>query len=72
MSVAEQVAALVAVNEGVFDPRETEQIGEAESKVRNAVSKQLPELCEKIERGEKISEEDIASIKEVAEKSLGY
>jgi F-type H+-transporting ATPase subunit alpha len=71
MSVAEQVAALVAVNEGVFDPLETEEIGEAESKVRQAVSNELPELCEKIEKGEKISQEDIASIKDTAKKALG-
>jgi F-type H+-transporting ATPase subunit alpha len=70
MSVAEQVAALVAVNEGVFDPLETDEIGEAESKVRQAVSNELPELCEKIEKGDKISQEDIASIKDVAKKAL--
>jgi F-type H+-transporting ATPase subunit alpha len=70
MSVAEQVAALVAVNEGVFGPLETDEIGEAESKVRQAVSNELPELCEKIEKGDKISQEDIASIKDVAKKAL--
>jgi F-type H+-transporting ATPase subunit alpha len=71
MSVAEQVAALVAVNEGVFDYLETDEVGEAETKVRQAVSNQLPELCEKIEKGEKISQEDIASIKDTAKKALG-
>jgi len=71
MSVAEQVAALVAVNEGVFDSLETGKIGEAEKKVRQAVSSEIPALCEKIEKGEKISQEDIASIKEVAEKAVG-
>ena len=70
MPVAEQVAALVAVNEGVFDSLETGEIGDAEGKVRQAVANQLPELCEKIEDGEKISEEDIASIKETAEKTV--
>jgi len=68
MPVAEQVAALVAVNEGVFDSLEAGEIGDAEGKVRRAVASQLPELCEKIEAGEKISEEDIESIKEVAGK----
>jgi len=67
--VAEQVAALVAVNEGVFDELEPREIGEAEKKVRQAVSERLPDLCRKIERGEKISEEDITSIKEEAEKT---
>jgi F-type H+-transporting ATPase subunit alpha len=66
--VAEQVAALVAVNEGVFDELEPREIGAAEKKVRQAVSERLPDLCRKIERGEKISEEDITSIKEEAEK----
>jgi F-type H+-transporting ATPase subunit alpha len=71
MSVAEQVAVLVAVNEGVFDSLETGDIGAAEKKVRQAVSSQLAELCEKIEKGEKINQEDIHSIKEVAKKSVG-
>jgi len=70
MPVAEQVAALVAVNEGVFDSLEPREIGEAEARVRQAVSKGLPDVCQKIERGEKISEEDIASIKEEAEKTV--
>ena len=72
MSVAEQVAVLVAVNEGVFDSLETGEIGETEKKVRQAVSSELSDLCEKIEEGEKINEEDIASIKDVAKKALGY
>jgi len=66
MPVAEQVAALVAVNEGVFDSLETGKIGRAETKVWQAVSSQLPELCERIEKGEKINDDDIASIKEAA------
>jgi F-type H+-transporting ATPase subunit alpha len=70
MPVAEQVAALVAVNEGVFDSLPIEEIGDAERMVRHAVSTGLPELCERIEQGEKISEEDIASIKVEAQRIL--
>jgi F-type H+/Na+-transporting ATPase subunit alpha len=68
MPVAEQIAVLVAVNEGVLDSLEPKKIGEAERSIRKAIDKQLPELCQKIESGEKISEEDVLSIKREAEK----
>jgi len=71
MPVPDQIAVLVAVNEGLFDDLPLGGIGDAEEKVRKAVKEQLPELCEKIEKGEKISAENISAIRDVARKSLG-
>jgi F-type H+-transporting ATPase subunit alpha len=71
MPVPDQIAVLVAVNEGLFDDLPLGRIGDAEEKVRKAVKERLPELCEKIEKGEKISAENISAIRDVARKSLG-
>lgn len=70
MPVPDQIAVLVAVNEGLFDDLPLGRIGDAEEKVRKAVKNHLPELCEKIEKGEKIGAEDISAIRDVARKSL--
>ena len=70
MPVPDQIAVLVAVNEGLFDDLPLDRIGDAEEKVRKAVKNQLPELCEKIKRGEKISAEDLSSIRDAAGKAL--
>ncbi|MEA5506096.1 alternate F1F0 ATPase, F1 subunit alpha [Halotia wernerae UHCC 0503] len=56
--VAEQIAVLVAVNEGVFDDVPIERIDEAARSVRQAVTEQLPQVCDRIQVGEKLTDED--------------
>jgi F-type H+-transporting ATPase subunit alpha len=58
LSVPEQIAALVAVNQGVFDPVPLDRVREAEAAVREAVTEQLPEVCDRIIQGEKIGDDD--------------
>ena len=70
MRVAEQIAALVGVNTGMFDQLPQEEVLEGEKKVREAVCDRLSEVCERIETGEKLSDEDINSIQEVVENVL--
>jgi F-type H+/Na+-transporting ATPase subunit alpha len=70
MPVREQIAVLVAVNEGLFDALPLGKIEDAERKIRSRVKEGLSELWEKIEKGEKISDQDIAAIKEEAGKAL--
>lgn len=70
MPVPDQIAALVAVNEGLFDELDPEEIQEAERKVQRAVKERLPEIREKIEKGGKISSEEISAIREAAEKAV--
>jgi F-type H+-transporting ATPase subunit alpha len=69
LRVSEQIATLVAVNEGVFDDLGLDDVAESERKVREAVLEDLPELCEAIERGEKLSDEDVRKIAEVARRT---
>jgi len=71
LPVPDQIAALVAVNEGLFDDLDLKGIQDVEKKVRDAVRENLPDFCEKIQKGEDISDEDISTIRETAAKAVG-
>ncbi|RQW90095.1 MAG: alternate F1F0 ATPase, F1 subunit alpha [Geobacter sp.] len=58
MPVSEQIAVLVAVTGGLFDALMPEQVSEAESLVRSAMPSSLPDLCERIEAGDDLNEQD--------------
>jgi F-type H+/Na+-transporting ATPase subunit alpha len=70
MRVAEQISSLVAVNEGVYDAVEREKIKETEQKISAAVLENLPDLCERIEGGEQMTEKDIQEIVTTANRVL--
>jgi F-type H+-transporting ATPase subunit alpha len=74
LPVAEQIAALVAVNEGVLDDVAVGEIGRAEQSIRRAVPKEQADVCRKIAAGEKLAAEDIDRLRQTAEKALdiGY
>lgn len=58
LQVAEQIAVLTAVNEGLFDDVELQQASRFEPIVCKAMTAKSPQLAEQIERGEKMSTED--------------
>ncbi len=58
MPVSEQIAVLVAVTGGLFDGLPPEQVSDAESQVRRTMTLSLPDLCERIEAGEDLNEQD--------------
>ncbi len=70
MPVPEQIAVLVAVTGGVFDELPAERIGAAERAVRHAVTDQLPELCDKILQGEKLSDEQLEQLRATARQAV--
>ncbi len=70
LRVSEQIAVLVAVNEGVFDYLPINLIADAEKKVRRAVTEQLPELCMRIESGEDLKADYLEKITKVAKSAL--
>jgi F-type H+-transporting ATPase subunit alpha len=70
LPVPEQIAALVAVNEGVLDAVPVSEIGAAEKKIRRAVTESLPDLCRSIEEGTELEEKDIEALAENARKAL--
>lgn len=70
-SVPEQIIALVAVNQGLFDDLEIDDIGGAEDNLRRAVERELPDLCSRMTGGERIDDGDIEELTRVARQTLG-
>jgi len=70
MRVAAQIAVLVAVNEGVFDPVPLDEIAGAEKKVVEAVLDEQETLCRRIEKGEDMGDEDMEKLAATARKAL--
>jgi F-type H+-transporting ATPase subunit alpha len=62
MPVPEQIAVLLAVTGGVFDGLSLEQVTQAEEQVRKAAIEAHPDLCERIQAGEKLDEEDLEKL----------
>lgn len=66
LSVADQIAVLVAITAGLFDELSLEQLPTAETAVREAVTNHIPEVCEQIQAGDKLTDENRAALVEVA------
>jgi len=70
MPVAEQIAVFVAGNGGVFDEFPLDQIPQVERLIRKEVRAQLSHLCEQIEAGGQLKDEDQEAILTVARKAI--
>ncbi len=70
MPVPEQIAVLLAVSRGVFDRLPLERMTEVEQAVRNQVTRELPELCHRIARGEPLRESDREEVLRVARSAI--
>ena len=70
LSVSEQIAALVAVNRGVFDELDVKEMAEAERRVGKTVKEELSDVCDRIERGEELAEEDIQTLFTAAQRAV--
>ena len=70
LSVSEQIASLVAVNRGVFDELDVKELVEAERRVGKTVKEELSDLCDRIERGEELAEEDIQTLFTAAQRAV--
>jgi F-type H+-transporting ATPase subunit alpha len=70
LSVPEQIAALVAANEGVLDEVPVDAIANSEKRIRRAVMESLPDLSRSIESGEDLSEENIQALADTAQKAV--
>jgi F-type H+-transporting ATPase subunit alpha len=71
MPASEQIASLIAITGGALDHVPVEGIKDAESKVRQAVKDQAADACLRIEKGEKMTTEDLDAILAVAEGAVG-
>jgi len=67
--VPEQLVVLVAVTNGLLDYLPLESLGQAEQKIRQAVS-QTPEVAKRLSAGEKLQDEDRQALLDAARKAL--
>jgi F-type H+-transporting ATPase subunit alpha len=70
IDVPEQIAALLAATEGLFDELEPDAVAEAEQTVREAVRAQAPEICDQIAEGAKLDDDDRAALIEAMQGAL--
>ncbi len=70
LPAAEQIAILLAVTQGVFDPVPLERIGEAERGVREAVVTHGAEIARRITAGADLDEEDREVLLAIARAAL--
>ncbi|HEY9644429.1 MAG TPA: F0F1 ATP synthase subunit alpha, partial [Coleofasciculaceae cyanobacterium] len=70
LPVAEQIAVLLSVTAGLLDHCSIEQIATAESAIVLAVRTQLSELCDRLQRGELLSEADRTLLLETAKTAI--
>ena len=66
LTIPEQIAVLLSVTEGLFDPVELEALPKLENLVKEAVTAEQQNICEKIESGEQLTEDDQSAILDVA------
>ncbi|MGI9336503.1 MAG: F0F1 ATP synthase subunit alpha, partial [Gammaproteobacteria bacterium] len=70
LGVAEQIAVLRAVNEGLFDRIDLAAVADAERLVRRAAIHDAPELAERIEAGERFGEQEWEHVDRVAREAF--
>ena len=57
LAVPEQIAALMAATEGLFDDIPPEEVADAEATVQRAARERMPDICDAIEAGEELTDE---------------
>ncbi len=72
VSVAEQIAILVALSARLFDAVPLDKMAEAERSVREAASQFPPDLCARFETAAKLRDEDRQTITEIVRASLAH
>jgi len=58
LSVSAQVGVLLAASEGLLNPVPVEKVADAEWAIRRAIAADLPEVCRRMESGEKPTADD--------------
>jgi F-type H+-transporting ATPase subunit alpha len=62
LPVPDQVAVLLAASEGLLNALAIEKVAEAELAIRKAVAKDLPEVCQRMASGARLTDEDRAEL----------
>ena len=69
LAVPAQIASLLAVTSGAFDDLPPQQIATAERQVQRTMTKELPDICQRIASGDDLSSDDVQRICEVSQRS---
>ena len=69
--VAEQIAAMFAATEGLFDDLPAEKVNDAEAPIRQAVTEKQADLAGRIAAGEEIADADRAALRETIAQAVG-
>ncbi len=70
LSVPEQIAVLLTVTEGLFDDIPVDKIDATEEKIRSAVTAKLSDIGLKIEKGQKLGDDDMKAIIDTAKDAM--
>ncbi|MCG6970059.1 MAG: alternate F1F0 ATPase, F1 subunit alpha [Gammaproteobacteria bacterium] len=70
LRASEQMAVLKAVNAGLLDDLPVDQVSDAEASIQQAALDQLPELCSRMEAGEKLDDSLWQQVLDVAGEAL--
>lgn len=70
MRVPEQIAELLAANEGLFDDIAIKEVGAAQARAGRAVMQELPDLCQRIESGEMLEKEGRSALIETMRRAV--
>lgn len=65
LPIVDQIAFLIALTEGIFDPIPLEEIPMAKKKIQTALYEKNPEISKEINQGRDLSEEEMHSFKEL-------
>ena len=71
LPVSEQIAVLLAVTAGGFDEAPMERMAEADGAVRRAVRASVPHICDRIQTGETLTDEDREALVRIAKDAVG-
>jgi len=63
--VPQQIAAMIAVSEGLLDEVPLDEIGKVERRIQQVMVERMGDMADRILRGEKLSEEDQAELVDV-------
>ena len=58
LPVAEQIAVMLAVTQGQFDPVPIEQVSQAQQLIGEAIRRELPNICDRIQNAGQLGETD--------------
>ena len=70
LSVPQQLASLVSVTKGLLDAVPLSRIKEAQAAIQSSITTILPDVCQRITDGEKLTDDDIDALQSQLQRAL--